>query len=349
MGRWYCTREAVKRALGEQTPSGERDKVLDQKIEAASREIEGLTHRIFIPETRADLYPWPQRNGRGSALFLSDDLLAVTSLTKDGTDVTAIASTDYFLEPSIEGPPYHRIEIDLASSAFFSAKDTHQRAITVTGRWGYSEDTEAAGALAAAITDAAATTCAISDSSLVGIGDTLKIGTEQAFVTAKALLTTGTTLNDTLTALKSDTLVTVASGAAIKDGEIITLDSERMFVESISGNDLTVIRGYDGSTLASHSTGITVYAPRTLTIVRGVNGTTAATALNAAAVSRYVAPYDVVNLCEAIAIFEYMQSRGGRTGVIGTGEGAVEITGRSLAKLREGVRRRYLRHAVGAV
>ena len=44
-----------------------------------------------------------------------------------------------------------------------------------------------------------------------------------------------------------------------------------------------------------------------------------------------------------------MQSRGGRTGVVGTGEGAIEITGRSLAKLRDGVRKHYVRHAMGAV
>lgn len=348
MGNWYTTREAVKRALGEQAPSGERDKIIDQEIEAAAREIEGITHRIFIPKTQVRNYRWPQRDGRGYVLFLDEDLISVSALTKDDDTATAIAAADYFLEPSNFGPPYDRIEIDLASTAFFSSNLTPQRAVRVTGSWGYSANTEAAGALAEA-DDGSETALDVTDSSLIGIGDTLLLTSEQMFVRAKSLLTTGTTLNDTLTASKADTGVTVASGAAIKDGEVITLDAERMYVESISGNDLTVIRGYDGSTLAAHTTGITVYAPRTLTVDRAVNGTTAATHADTLAILRYVAPYDVVNLCEAIAIFEYMQSRGGRTGVVGSGEGAVEITGRTIAALKDGVRKRYLRHAVGAV
>lgn len=349
MGRWYVTLEACKRALWEQAPSGERDKVLSQKIEAASREIEGLTHRIFIPKTQTRNFDFPYRDMRsGWVLPLDEDLISVSALTKDDDTATAIVAADYFLEPANYGPPYSQIQIDLSSSAFFSSVATHQRAVRVTGIWGYCQDTEAAGALAEA-DDGTETALDVTDSSLIGIGDTLLIGTEQMFVRAKSLLTTGTTLNDTLTASKADTGVTVASGAAIKDGEVITLDSERMFVDSISANDLTVIRAYDGSTLAAHTTGITIYAPRTLTVDRAVNGTTAAAHNTAAAIVRYVAPYDVVNLCEAIAIFEYMQSRGGRTGVVGSGEGAVEITGRTIAALKDGVRKRYLRHAVGAV
>ena len=349
MGRWYTTREQVKLALGEQAPSGERDKVLDQKIEAASREIENITHRLFIPKTEARHYAYPYRDSlRSWVLPLDADLLSVTTLTKDGDTATAIASTDYFLEPRNSGPPYSRIEIDLDSSAFFSTAGTHQRAVRVTGIWGACQDTVAAGATAENM-DGSETDLDVTDSSLIGIGDTLLIGSEQMFVTAKALLTTTTTLNDTLTANKNNTDVTVADATKVKQGEVITIGSERMYVESISGNDLTVVRAYDGSVLRAHSTGITVYAPRTLTVNRGVNGTTAATSTSGAAITRYVAPLDVANLCEALAIFEYVQSRGGRTGTIGSSNSQVAISSRSLEALKQGVRRQYLRHAVGAV
>ena len=349
MGRWYTTREAVKRALGEQSPSGERDKVLDQKIEAASREIENITHRRFIPYTAVKRYSFPYRDMlRAWVLPLDEDLLSVTTLTKDDDTATAIAAADFFLEPGNLGPPYSRIEIDLASSAFFGSSSTHQRAVRVTGQWGYCNTTEAAGALAEA-DDGSETALDVTDSSLIGIGDTILIGDEAMFVSAKALLDTTANTAGALVASKSETTVPVNTGTLVKDGEIITIDSERMFVESISGNNLTVIRGYDGSALASHANPSDVYAPRTLTVVRASEGTTAASHSTAAAISRYVAPYDIVNLCEAIAIFEYMQSRGGRTGVVGTGEGAIEITGRSLAKLRDGVRKHYVRHAMGAV
>lgn len=349
MGNWYTTREQVKLALGEQAPSGERDKVIDQKIEAASREIDNLTHRQFIPRTETRHYAFPYPDTRRTwVLPLDEDLLSISALTKDGDTVTAISSSDYFLEPRNYGPPYYWIEIDLDSAAFFSTTGTHQRAVRVTGSWGYCSDTVTAGALAEAL-DTSETGVDVTDSSLIGIGDTILVGSEQMFVTAKSLLTTGTTLNDTLTANKNNTDVTVASGSAIKQGEVITLGSERMYVESISGNDLTVIRAYDGSVLRAHSTGITVYAPRTLTVERGVNGTTAAAHDTATAVSRYVPPADIVNLCEALAIFEYVQSRGGRTGTIGSSNSQVAINSRSLESLKQGVRKQYLRHVVGAV
>lgn len=349
MANWYTTREQVKLALGEQAPSGERDKVIDQKIEAASREIDTLTHRHFIPKTAVHRLAFPYRDmARPWVLPLDDDLLSVSTLTKDGDTATAIASGDYFLEPVNLGPPYQWIEIDLDSAAFFSTEGTHQRAVRVTGSWGYGNDTVAAGALAEDL-DTSETGIDVTDSSLVGIGDTLLVGSEQLFVTAKSLLTTTTTLNDTLTANKNNTDVTVTDATKVKQGEVITLDSERMFVESIAGNDLTVIRAYDGSVLRAHSTAATIYAPRTLTCVRGVNGTTAAVHTAADAVVRYVAPADVVNLCEAMAIFEYVQSRGGRTGTIGSNNSQVAVNSRTLEALKDGVRKRYLRHIVGAV
>lgn len=348
MANWYTTREQVKLALGEQAPSGERDKVIDQKIESASREIDNLTHRRFIPKTETRYFEYPYRDMlRGWVLPLDEDLLSVSSLTKDGDTVTAIASTDYFLEPAY-GPPYSSIAIDLASAAFFGTQSTHQRAVRVTGSWGRSNDTVAAGATAENM-DTSETDLDVTDSSLVGIGDTLLIGTEQMFVTAKALLTTTTTLNDTLTANKNNTDVTVADATKIKQREVITMGAERMYVEDISGNDLTVIRAYDGSVLRAHSTGITIYAPRTLTVVRAGNGTTAATSTSGAAITKYQAPADIVNLCEALAIFEYVQSRGGRTGTIGSSNSQVAISSRSLESLKQSVRNHYLRHSVGAV
>ena len=351
MGRWYTTREQVKLALGEQAPSGERDKVIDQKIEAASREVENLTHRIFIPKTETRYFTFPYRDQlRGWVLPLDEDLLSVATsgLTKDGDTATVIAAADFFLEPKNFGPPYSEIQIDLDSTAFFSTTGTPQRALRVTGIWGRCQDTISAGATAENM-DTSETDLDVTDSSLIGIGDTVLIGTEQMFVRGKALLTTGTTQNDTLTANKNNTDVTVASGAAIKQGEVITIGSERMFVESISGNDLTVVRAYDGSVLRDHATGATVYAPRTLTVDRGVNGTTAAASTSGAAISRYVAPFDVINLVEALAIFEYVQSRGGRTGTIGSTNSQVAVNSRTLETLTSKVRSHYLRHAVGAV
>lgn len=338
--RWYANLEAFKAETG--LSGSALDSVIASKIEAASEDIEREFGRRFIPLTATKYYAYPSKSASTYCLKLDDDLIAVTALTKDTDDVTAIASTDYFLEPVNSGPPYDRIEIDLASSAYFSAEDTHQRALRVTGRWGFSEDTKPAGALAEAL-DTSETGVDVTDASLVGVGDTIKVDSEQMFVSGRSALTTGTTLNDTLTTDLNDVTVTVASGAAIKQGEVIRLDSERMLVESISGNDLTVRRGVDGSVQAAHTTGITVYADRTLTVVRAVNGTTAAAHDTATALVKYAPPADIVELCIAQAINHLKQSGSSWSGQIGGGDGSTSMRTTSLPDLWKSARSRFKR------
>jgi len=351
MANHYVTRDAVKRTLGWHGTS--RDPITDRACAAASREIEQLMGgRRFIPLTAAKSYRWPQQDGKASVLYLDDDLLAATTLTKDDDDATAIAAADYFLEPSTLGPPYSRIEIDLSSSAFFSWKGTPQRAVRVTGRWGYSEETEAAGILAEAL-DASETAIDISDASLIDVGDTLIIESEQMFVTAKATFDTTANLSDTLTANRSDVTVTVTDGTKVKVGEVILIESERMLVEDVTGANLTVERAYDGTTLAAHSGALDVYAYRTLTVTRGENGTTAATHVDTTIIARYLPPEDIRNLALAKAVFYLTQGRSGWTGALGgdqsAGQGAVEIRGAALAALEKRVRQQYRRRAYAAV
>jgi hypothetical protein len=350
--RWYATRGLVKRACG--ISGSEKDAQVDAHIEAASREIDNLINSDgtwgFIPATTTRSYAWRQPDARNVyTLMLDAPLLSATALTKEGDDVTVIASTDYFLEPVNIGPPYHWIEIDLASSAFYSAKDTHQRQLRVTGSWGLGQDTKAAGALAEE-DDGSETALDVTDSSLIDVGDCILIGTEQMFVSAMALLDTTANTNGALTADSSETTVTVTDGTLVKAGEVITINSEKMRVVSISGNDLAVERSYDGSVLAAHSDAQDVYAPRTLTVTRGENGTTAASHSTAAAISKYAPPADVAGLCQALATAYYFAEQGGWTGMVGaSAEASVETKHAALIKRKEQVRRNYQRRLVGAV
>jgi hypothetical protein len=349
MANWYIGREAVKLALG--IEGSARNRVIDSHIEAASREVDNLTHRHFIPLTETRNYPWPTKDGRATWWIpLDEDLLSVDTngLTKEGDDVTVIATADFFLEPQGLGPPYHRIEIDLSSTSFFSSKDTHQRQIRVTGSWAYGNDTKAAGALAEA-DDGSETELEVTDASLVDVGDTILIGSEQMFVSERAVLDTATNTNGALAKNKAGTTVPVGDGTKVKAGEVILVEAERMFVESISSNDLTVIRAYDGSTLAAHDTAKDVYTYRTLTVTRGENGTTAATHDNADPIVKYVPPADIVALCKALAIGNYEAEKGGWTGSVGSGEGTVRVSQSGLNKLRDRVQRQYRRFVIGAV
>ena len=354
MANFYIARGMVKRAA--QIGGDSLDAIVDEQIEAASREIDRLTSRRFIPLTAAKSYDWPQKDPRRAwVLYLEEDLLSVSALTKDGTDVTAIASTDYFLEPSVLGSPYSRIEIDLGSTSFYSAKDTHQRQIVVTGSWGYSNDTVAASGLSAILSSTTATAITLKDGSKADVGDTLLLETEQMFVSGRtdvdlAVNTHGTT--GAMTASMTDKTVTVdgAPTDAINVGEVLRIGSERMYVEAInSTTSFEVTRAYDGSALAAHSIGDDVFVFRAYTVTRGANGTTAATHADDTAASRYQAPADIRNLCLALAVGYYQATRGGWTGIVGGPEGQTETRMSALNRLRKDVQSQYRRYAIGAV
>ncbi len=361
--RWYTSREAVKAAAG--LAGADLNALIDSYIQSASADIERIVNgRRFIPFLATSYYtpksggvsirpgwadsenPW-KYGGLTRALFI-DDLLAVTSIKIDMnqngvfSDETALAAADYLLSPQNavqQGLPYTTIE--LTPYGAFVAWPKGSR-VEVIGTWGYSQDTAAAGALAALIADAVATSANITNSALIGVGDTLLIDTEALFVSEKALLNTTATLNGALTATQNQTSVPIDLGTKVIVGEVIQVDSERMLVDSIAGNTVTVKRAWDGTVLAAHNNAAAVFAPRTLTIVRGVNGTPAAAHNNAAAISRYVPPTDVTEYCRAYAIAHHQQGRSGWTGQIGGSEGgAVENRMFNIYSMRQGLQEKY--------
>jgi hypothetical protein len=101
----------------------------------------------------------------------------------------------------------------------------------------------------------------------------------------------GTTLNEEVD--DSETDVDVASGAAIAIGQTLLIDSEQMYVKSISTN--------------------------TLTIERGANGTTAATHSNGASIDRYLYPDDVEDATLLVAQRRWRSKEAGLTGDFGGG------------------------------
>ncbi len=70
----------------------------------------------------------------------------------------------------------------------------------------------------------------------------------------------GTTTNEELDI--SETVVTLTSGAAVAVGQTIKVESEDMYITSISSNDVTVKRGVNGTTAATHATAKVVYIYR---------------------------------------------------------------------------------------
>lgn len=331
MGIWYATREDVKSALDSQETARNNAQV-DRLIDAASRSIDGLTHRVFFPWTGTRYFDWPnlQTAGPGRLWLDKNELASLTAITSGGI---TISLSDVFLEPSTTGPPFSRVDLNQGSQMTFSTDRTDQRSIALTGVFaGCALDESSAGTTAEAL-DAVETGVDVTDSSAIGVGSLIRVDSERMVVTGKSLLTTGQTLQTPLTASAADTAVAVTTGTAYAVGEVVTLDAERMLIVDIAGNSLVVKRAWDGSVLATH-TGSTIYAPRTLLVTRGVLGTTAATHLTAAAVSKHLVPGLVNQLCIAETLTALQQEGSGYGRVVGSGDSQREASGKGLADLR---------------
>lgn len=251
-----------------------------------------------------------------------------------------------FLEPVNSGPPYTYIELDRSSNSAFGAGPTPQRSIWITGTWGYGADTDPAGSLAAAVASTSATTITVSDSSVLGVGDIVIADSERMLVSERASATTGqTNLSGATTASNSDRVITVTSGSAIAAGEQLLIDSERMLVTDVTGNSVTVNRAWDGSVLAVHSTGSTIYAYRLLTVLRGQLGTTAATHSNAAPLTRHRPPSLIRSLAIAEGMNRVLQETSGYSRMVGEGDNQRLASGSALADLWDEARTRYGRKA----
>ena len=330
MGIWYATREDVKSALDSQE-TARNNAQIDRALEAATAAIWGLTHRRFYPETGTRYFDWPTTFlGNPYRLWLdADEVISVSAIESGGVD---LESADYFLEPANSGPPHTHIDIDLSGPGSFNSGRTHQRSIAVTGVFGYSAEEAAAGQLAEAL-DNSEVSVDVTDSAAIGVGTIIRVDDERMVVQGKLMLTTGQTLQGTLTQSNADVTVPVTTGSEFGVGEVLLLNAEKMLIVDIAGNNLIVKRAWDGSVLAAH-TNSTIYAPRTLLVERGALGTTAAAHSTATAINRHVVPGLIRLLAIAEALSSIQQEGAAYGRVVGSGESAREASGKGLGDLR---------------
>jgi hypothetical protein len=342
---WYASREDLKAAL-DVMETARSDAQIDRALASGARSIDGEFHRIFYPLTATRTFDWPQRYTRPWRLWLNQhELISVTALVAGGT---TIAAADYLLRPD-HGPPFTHVEIDLSSVASFAASATHQRAISIAGVYGHSNDETPAGALAEAL-DTTETDVDVSDGSKMGVGHLLRADSEAMVVTGRAMLDSGQNLGGNLDASAASVAVPVSDGTGYHAGEVLLIDSERMLLTDIAGNTLTVRRAWDGSTLAAHTTGADVYVSRRLTVARAAVGTTAAAHDNGAILARHLPPGPVGTYNLALGINTLLQERSGYARTVGSAENEQEAAGRGLRSARSQAWRAYARKArIGAV
>ncbi len=341
---FYATREQVKAAL-DAAETARNNTQVDRAIGSGARAIEGLTHRRFYPWTGTRYFNWPNwQSARPWRLWLdADELVSVTTLVAGGI---TIPPSDYFLEPVNSGPPFTRVEINLATASAFRTGATHQRAIAITGTFGHSADEEQVGTLTASLAATpSATASATWTTARIGVGDILRIDSERVIVTAKTMVDSTQNTAGALGASAGDVTVPVADGTAFAVEEVLLVDSERMLIVDIAGNNLIVQRAWDGTVLASHSSGADVYTLTGVELDRGQLGTTLAAHSSGATIYRHLVPDLVRDLNIAEAINQLQQETSGYARIIGEGENAREGTGRSLFDLRRDTITAYGRQA----
>lgn len=330
-GMTYASVEDIKDAL-DILETARAESQIRRVLHSATDSVEGLLKRRFYPETRTQLFDWYSELGATDlpwTLWLdSNEVISVSELNSDGV----ISASDYYLKPD-DGPPYTRIELKASTSASFSVGTADQSSVSVAGVFGYSDEQEAAGALFDPV-NSSATTIDVTDGSLVGIGNLLKIGTERMVVTGRSFKD----ITETITAdvsSASTTTIPVGSGGDFNEDELILIGGERMLITDIAGNNLVVKRGWDGSTLESHSSGATVYVSRTLTVVRAALGSTAAAHTDGDSVTRLAVPPLIRDLTIAEAMAQLLQERTAYARTIGKGDQESEVRGVGLADLRD--------------
>jgi hypothetical protein len=314
----YCTLEQVKAAINVTAPAI-NDAQIVREISAASAIIDADMRRpagAFWPVTDTRFFDWMDHQYSLTwRLWLNgnDMAAAPTQVTSGGVDITAGVLARNGVDDSTA--PFTYLETNLATDATFMSTATYQRAIAVTGLFLAVPLVEAAGGTLAVV-NASAVTAVCSNGSAVGVGSVLRVDTERMLVTDKVPATSGQTLQADMAATNAANTVVVSNGAMFFAGELLTVDGEQMLIQVVAGNNLLVKRSWNGTPLATHLTGATVYVSRQLTLVRGVLGTTAASHAANAPIAVHVTPAGVQTLALAETLRLLGLERAGYTLVI---------------------------------
>lgn len=331
----YTTVETVSNALDITETATQGPQIL-RAIAGATSAVYGITKRFFFPAHTTVKFDWPNRQTAETwrVWFYANDLWSLTAVTAGGV---SIPTANIILEPNWEGPPYTSAQIDLSTGSSFSAGNTFQQALAFTGLWGKLGEVDQVATLTAAVTTTTATTLTATGSAALGVGATIGIDDEILAITGKQSAATSVTLSAPgLTADEAVTLIPVSSTTGFAVGETITIGAERMQITDITSG-LVVRRAVQGSVLATHTTGDTVYASRLWTVARGLQGSVAATHLNNAPITRYYAPTLVENYTIAHAMHTLQQEKSAYMTLSRSGPegGSKAVTSAGLERLKD--------------
>lgn len=255
----YATLDETRRYLGLSAAQTADDDLLLVLLDAAARLIDDYTGRHFYPARSTHLFSYQDP----ALLLLDDDLLALHTLTNG--DGTAFAASAYHLQPAT-APVKSSVALDLTACVFVHPGDPVD-AISVDGTWGFHPDWASAWA----------------DS-----GDSVQDDPLGASAT-------------TLSVQDADGLDAGGHWARFAAGHLVRIEDEYLHV-----------RGVDAGT-------------NTLTVARGVNGTTAASHAQSTAIAVYQPPAAIRQVCLRVASWLYRQKDAGFVHITGGLRGQVIV------------------------
>ena len=240
---YYLTVSAVKRHLG--ISSSDDDAALAEYIEAASREVDAFCRRYFYTASETRLIE-PQS---GTMADIDDLLTIVTAELIDPEDssVAAVeyAAAQYQLQP-LNNYPKLRLKLHSTAPQAWVAGTASLR---IEGVWGYGDGTDdpwLAQSLTGTVASTTGTALTISVSAGLERGQTIKVGSEQMFVSSVAT-TTATVrrgVNGTTAATHSAAAISLAQyPAQIKQAcrELVSMAINR---RAMAGQNNEAVDGY---------------------------------------------------------------------------------------------------------
>ena len=226
---YLTTLDAVKAQLKLSGVDADDDALVETAIMNATDLITGFCQRSFVPYRETKLFDARGEgiSDGGRTLRLRADLLAVHTLTNG--DSTAVASNQYALHGS--GYPKWAIELLPSSGVTWTYTTDWQNKISVEATWGYHEDYARAWVATLDEVEDAGGINATVQTLTVGDAD----GRDARYHTRFAV------------------------------GQLLRIEDEylKVVVVNTSTNVLTVLRGVNGTTAATHAkdTAISSYAP----------------------------------------------------------------------------------------
>lgn len=128
----YATVDELKDYLGITVTTD--DALMQSLLDRATHAVKTYTGREFEAVVKTRYFE--DNAVADDTLWVDDDLYSVTTLTNGDSSSTAIPSTEYWLIPRNDGPPYQGIRLK-ATSTYTWECDTDYF-IIVAGKWGWS-------------------------------------------------------------------------------------------------------------------------------------------------------------------------------------------------------------------